>query len=268
MYRGPFREVSENIVPQASSDQHPKYMNIKELNDVSMVFPGEQLKGLSNILPDIVGFCKRLSEEPEPITNPANIIKNLGALKPAKNDKVNVFMNVKIFIHTNNKKKQPEEVEKSTKLPEAVGNYIETPIYVEQPKPPLIENDLKPSTDKTMLQSLHDTKIFIPQLDHSIESKNNFRATINNDVLLKKRDHISKKCNCAKNNAYEDQFIFDAFYDQQLLKIKFFWRGTNLNYPFTFKKKVMRYYVDTEELSVNEIIDYSKKLIQADEMNF
>lgn len=268
MYRGPSNEVYENSSPQNSSEQHPKYLNINELTDISMVFPGEQFKGLSNILPDIVGFCKRLSEETEPITNPANIIKNLGALKPVKNDKVNVFMNVKIFIHTNSNKKHPHEIEKMIKHTEIVGNFIETPMSVEQTKPKLIESDIKPLTDRKVPQSSHDTKIFIPQLDHSLESKNNPKGEPNNDMLLKKRDHISKKCDCAKKNAYEDQFIFDALYDHQILKIKFFWSGTNLNYPFTFKKKVLRYYVDTEELSVNEIIDYSKKLIHADDMTF
>ena len=82
---------------------------------------------------------------------------------------------------------------------------------------------------------------------------------------LQKRHKMGENCKCSKKHAFEDQFVFDTLYDQQLLKIKFFWRGTNPNYPFVFKKKMMKYYVDTDEVSVNEVIDYSKKIIHNEE---
>ena len=88
------------------------------------------------------------------------------------------------------------------------------------------------------------------------------------DVLLRKRKKIEASCNCDAQHRRALLPVGDPYFDQQVTKIKLFWRGTNSCYPFSFKKKVMKYYADTDEISVDDVVDYSQKIIVNEEVLF
>lgn len=85
---------------------------------------------------------------------------------------------------------------------------------------------------------------------------------------LKKRNKISKLCNCGGRFISLKRLQEDPLFIQQLGKVKLFWRGTNPSYPFCLRKRVLKYYNETDEVSVDDIIDLSKKTIINDVIPF
>ena len=102
----------------------------------------------------------------------------------------------------------------------------------------------------------------------TLKSKNNDTNFKSKENLLRKRQKIENVCNCNKVKEHDAIRRNDPLLDQQIIKLKYFWRGSNPSYPFAFRKKKLKYYEDTDELSVDDIIDYSQKVIVTDEMPF
>lgn len=75
-----------------------------------------------------------------------------------------------------------------------------------------------------------------------------------------------KLCNCIKKRSLEDLIRQERLFHKQVEKIKYFWRGTNSNHPFVFKKKMLDHYAETDETMINEVVDFSKKMITADDI--
>lgn len=266
MYQSLHKGSHNSQTPNPLLNRTPHYQYISPSSTISSLLCGEQFEKLNSMLPDIIGFSKRLSQEPGPLTDPANIIKNLDALKPSQNDNVNVFMNVKVFMHaghifkTENKQQIHADDFKYNK------SIVGVPLVIEKPEPKPINHISTPEPIKKQPLSIPITRTHLPKQTSQIPKPlNPLNNSHHEDTLLRKREKIDKNCNCKTNHNCEDQSVFNTLYDQQLLKIKFFWRRTNPNYPFVFKKKVLKYYVDTDEISVSEVVDYSKKIIQADD---
>lgn len=79
---------------------------------------------------------------------------------------------------------------------------------------------------------------------------------------IKKR----RLCNCAKRKPLEELMRQERSFNRQVERIQHFWKGGNTNHPFMFKKKLMDYYTETEEAIVSEVQDFSKKAINAEDM--
>lgn len=88
------------------------------------------------------------------------------------------------------------------------------------------------------------------------------------DVGVLRRRKIEKGCGCAGRKRHTFLPLCDPNLDQEIAKVKFFWRGTNSCYPFPFKKRVLKYYVDTDEISVDDVVDFSRKIIVSEEFPF
>lgn len=110
-----------------------------------------------------------------------------------------------------------------------------------------------------------------------IKSLDNQKANYNSSILkngfqtfqtyqstkIKKRMH----CGCTKKRSLEDLMREERLFNKQAEKVKYFWRSTNINYPFTFKKKMIDYYSETNEAMISEVVDFSKKTINADDLH-
>ena len=110
--------------------------------------------------------------------------------------------------------------------------------------------------------SQHSQKICVKALPKPIS------VNKTKDALLRKRKKIEQSCGCTSNTRPSLIPVSPALFEQQITKVKFFWRGTNTCYPFSFKKKIMKYYADTDEISVDNVIDYSQKIIVNEEGAF
>lgn len=113
-------------------------------------------------------------------------------------------------------------------------------------------------------QEFKSTKIFIPNFN------NEFRDRISEakEPVLKMNKVIPEPTrftnNCPdliKRTFNEDVEDDGKCLNNLLQKIKFFWRGTNQSYPYSFKKRYYMYYTDTGEFCYTEAIDHSKKVI-------
>lgn len=75
-----------------------------------------------------------------------------------------------------------------------------------------------------------------------------------------------KQCvNCSKKKTLEELIRNERTINRQIEKMKHFWRGTHQRHPFIFKKKIMNFYQETNEVMISHITDYSKKMITAEE---
>lgn len=91
---------------------------------------------------------------------------------------------------------------------------------------------------------------------------------VQNTTGLYKASRIRKRkaCNCIKRRSLEDLMRQERSFNKQIERVRYFWTGTHNNHPFMFKKKVMEYYIESEEPAVSEVLDFSKKAINAEDM--
>mgnify|MGYP006978832851 CR=1 FL=1 len=76
-----------------------------------------------------------------------------------------------------------------------------------------------------------------------------------------------KTCNCVKRRSLEELIRQERSFNKQIEKVRCFWKGGNSNHPFMFRKKLMDYYTETEEAAISEVLDFSKKAINAEDMH-
>lgn len=82
------------------------------------------------------------------------------------------------------------------------------------------------------------------------------------NIRIKKR----KTCNCIKRRPLEELMRQERSFNKQVERIRHFWKGENCNHPFMFKKKLMDYYNETDEAIISEVLDFSKKAINAEDL--
>ena len=215
-----------------------------------------------------------LKSSSEGITNSSGhfdrLVKSLDQLQKRNS---NVRMTVNLYY-------QPvinlqEEV---AKRPFVAGSVLDKPgnefnaesVY----KPLLINASLFKSIETSDNLKEENVKIK-PQFNHinkydkkPTDNRRTETITKFNEISLRKRQKIDNNCTCESNTDMKSNYVDDPFFEQQITKIKYFWRGTNHSYPFAFKKRVLNYYMDTDEISMDEIVDYSKKVLVSDEMFF
>ena len=96
----------------------------------------------------------------------------------------------------------------------------------------------------------------------STEKCNKSSDCVSKTARIKKR----KTCNCVKRRSLEELIRQERSFNKQIEKVKCFWTGANSNHPFMFKKKLMDYYTEKEEPVISEVLDFSKKAINAEDM--
>lgn len=88
------------------------------------------------------------------------------------------------------------------------------------------------------------------------------KECVSKNARIKKR----KTCNCVKRRSLEELIRQERSFNKQIERVKCFWTGANINHPFMFKKKLMDYYTEREEPLISEVLDFSKKAINAEDM--
>lgn len=175
-------------------------------------------------------------------------------------------------------------------------------VHIRDP-PSLKQQDCGPAPMKTyqFLINVGNAQVkekFQPHLDANVESqmmsKENTEGLINLPTPLKSEDaendhkcnfanqHYAcntmctfksarirkrKSCNCIKKKSLEELIRQERSFNKQIEKVRYFWRGENSNHPFMFKKKQIDFYSETEEAMVSEVLDFSKKAINAEDMH-
>lgn len=76
-----------------------------------------------------------------------------------------------------------------------------------------------------------------------------------------------KNCHCKKRRSLDDLIREERSFNKQIEKVKYFWKGANSNHPFMFKKKLIDFYTESEEPIMSEVVDFSKKAINAEDMH-
>ena len=87
-------------------------------------------------------------------------------------------------------------------------------------------------------------------------------SRITESIPLTKRDVTDFKNEIHVTQRAEDKIANSRNLATQIKKIKYFWRGTNFNYPYTHRRKYQRIERSGEDRFFTEIIDFSKKVIQ------
>ena len=149
----------------------------------------------------------------------------------------------------NNKFETHKKSESELKTPDPNASVNTIPLKIQLPK------SIRTLKQETVTLKTPDPN---PQLFSTPEPKQQFLPLIHK--IKKKR-----LCNCIKKKSLEDLIKHERLFNKQVDKLKYFWRGTNNNHLFTFKRKMMEYYEETDEVVVNEIVDFSKKAITAED---
>ena len=224
-----------------------------------------------------------------------SIIKSLKKLDSFEENKDSrISMNINIFYQPNfTFNEMPSN---SQSLPLNTPNTTTNTFYKKSPQilsPKVTLFDDKPNTNDVIKQPqspievqpiLNNTNVNLIQDEKPkplLFSPNNKTLTLSkasNDpvkynlskqsktIPLRKRQSIEESCKCTKKRTMEVSIENDPLFEQQLIKMKYYWRGTNPSYPFVFKRRVMKYYVDTDEISVDDVLDYSRRVILTDDM--
>lgn len=138
------------------------------------------------------------------------------------------------------------------------------------------EDDEEESTEQRGLQTTaphfesNVLKIQPPKLYQNLVKPSfsfNDQTDENNGNLLQKRSLPSASYSTLKMSDGDQMKVKQRLVSGQIKKIKFFWRGTNYNYPYTFKRNYRNNLKDAEDRHFTEIVDLSKKVIQPT-MNF
>ena len=177
--------------------------------------------------------------------------ETLKSMIPGLTDKCSVYMDINIYVV-----EEPEN-EKIHVEPRITVSEPIKPIPI-IPKPQAIPKPVEPT------QEFKSTKIFIPSFSSEFKERNfeiNEPVLKINKIIPEPPKYINDYPDLVKRTFNEDFEDNDKSLSNLLQKVKFYWRGTNPNYPYTFKKKYYTYYTDTGEFCYTEAIDHSKKVI-------
>lgn len=85
--------------------------------------------------------------------------------------------------------------------------------------------------------------------------------------MLRKRELVDVKCACHHLHVNDNVKISRFSYKSQLRKIRNKWADKSCDFPIIFKRKLARFEDDNMSVSINEIVDFSKKQIQPEAEN-
>lgn len=111
----------------------------------------------------------------------------------------------------------------------------------------------------------HDMNWFLNKRNN--EEVNLSPNTSYNANYRKKILEPKKKCKCLKRRTFEQQQRYHKLMQKKIQRTRNFWNKSSNGYPFCFRKRVMNYYVDAHDMSVNEILDFSKKILCIDDFD-
>lgn len=223
-------------------------------------------------IPDMF-FLPKLISLSQDVSSMVNQYSNAKELNDAVKERLamtmddpRVYINVNIYV--NNAQIQTScssnEDNKST-----IGSKIDTSPLEEAPKLILTPDKKSPLQIRDLPNKLQlPQAISLTIKDQTVCRQSQEDATP--AIVLKPISNKIKKrksCNCVKKRSLEDLIRQERLFNKQVEKTKYFWRGTNLNHPFTFKKKMMDYYTETDEVMITEEVDFSKKAITADDLS-
>lgn len=241
---------SQVQLPDASMDVNSGNANIRKC-----VPPN--LNALGSQAPPFYSQQPLQSEQPAPDCTisgvPVSFKFNQQSLPP----NVHIYMNIAIYVNT-----QPLQ-----------GN----PSYLgvnPQPQPnftPHSSGNMNTAPDNEVdNHDQHSVKTAHPEVDWPVAKKNkedseSSQVTPYNAKYLNKRSEPKRRCKCIKKRTFEEQQKYHRLLNKRIHRARNFWNKTSHSYPFCFRKRVMNYYVDTDETSVNEILDFSKKVLNAED---
>ena len=176
-----------------------------------------------------------------------------------------VFINVNIHLNDVSSENKKDTVRIPEDIPLSSNKRIENlNINNKSSADPLVNTHTKITDFPRPIRNTQ--KVLIPDKDFAKSHIDKAETNQPGQPILNK---IRKKklCKCSKKKSLEELIRKERLFNKQTEKVKYFWRGTNNSQPFTFKKKIMDYYEETNEVLIKEIIDFSKKFITADELS-
>lgn len=177
--------------------------------------------------------------------------ETLKSIIPGLSDKCSIYMDINIYVV------EEPEIEKVRPEPKAPPSEPIKPVPI-IPKPQMIPRPTEP------IQEFKSTKIFIPSFNSELKERKfetHEPVAKVNKVIPEPPKRINDYPDLFKRTFNEDAESNDKSLNNLLQKIKFYWRGTNQSYPYTFKKRYYSYYTETGEFCYTEAIDHSKKVI-------
>ena len=172
---------------------------------------------------------------------------------------------VNMFTKNNNEKSINKDKSISYKEEEPMNNNIDIiEQLVHYDKPPVFENKLQ--TYQMELSDCERENDFISELNdnYSLSSFKNLtpnRAEVSEDnISLKKREQLSEE----SDDNSESIFSEARTMKKRISKLKNFWRGSSLFYPFCFQKEIGNHTEKSKQgtfLSFFVINDLSRKII-------
>lgn len=172
----------------------------------------------------------------------------------------NIYMNITLYVN-NTPPTVTTTPEKMATVPTIQPTSGASP-NKDQRAPSTNNIQLKIEPETLNMDEINADKILFKR---EFDEKNMFNTTPYNVQCLKKRSEPKKKCKCMKKRSFEELQKYYRLLAKRIQKTKKFWNGVTNSYPFCFKKRVMNYYVDTDETSVNEIMDFSQKALNAED---
>lgn len=179
----------------------------------------------------------------------------------------NVYINVNIFFSKSlpsGMPAQPNPVQKAQHI-NGVDLCQQTPL-VRAEAHRNVQDVSKPQLQLIGLPSEHVISSKMLSVPNKITSlfENSRSSDADNYAELRKRETTEIKCACHHLHVNDNVKISRFSYKSQLRKIRNKWNKAATDFPIIFKRKVARIEDEDDSLSINEIVDFSKKLIQPD----
>jgi hypothetical protein len=196
------------------------------------------------------GFINQVSREQKPVEEPKNSINHPGHDGPEEEDN-----------SEDDDRSEEEDSNSEESSPEPSNNLKIIPPNTE--KPPILplpnrnydfinSVPIKPTTQDALRGQQRPSFSF----QHQAGSR------ITESIPLTKRDVTEFKNEIHVTQRNEDTLANSRNLATQIKKIKYFWRGTNFNYPYTHRRKYQKKQRTGDDRFFTEIIDFSKKVIQ------
>lgn len=174
-----------------------------------------------------------------------------------------IVINLNVYVNCDNTKPHPENFPKpNTSNLSATQSVVVGTETREQPSRVESHSNEHHNSNTQSLNSKSN-----PLLNKPLTPKNNliYKSQPHPQPGISKRIAKREQCNCTRRRPLDELIRQERLFAKQAEKLKYFWRGTNPNHPFVYKKKMMMVYEKTKEAVVKEVIDLSKKMINAED---
>lgn len=239
------KPTRNQFVPKAGSDSIQSYIK------------GTAFKNLKSPSPksEDISYQSTHSPPKEDLTPPSEKVKyNLeqNAMAPLQSHDFNIYMNISIYMNT-----KPPIEESFPKEDEICSEPI---------------NNFSKSSDTYMfkIQASENQKLINEKPGKQINGRflNLHEKEVDKKIDLQnipgmsnKSSNLRKKCKCSRKLTIEEQQRYCKLINKRIHKIQNFWTRKSKSYPFSFRKKIINYYTDTNEISIKEVLDFSHKLL-------